>query len=87
MRIFKRWRFQTSYISLPRSKIFELREEGLRLLNIAKEEADIPVITEIMHVDKIDEVAKVTDIMQIGTRNMQNYPLLEEVAKCGSRLC
>ena len=53
-------------------------EEGLRLLNIAKEEADIPVITEIMHVDKIDEVAKVTDIMQIGTRNMQNYPLLEE---------
>ena len=64
-------------------KFFELREEGLRLLNIAKEEADIPVITEIMHVDKIDEVAKVTDIMQIGTRNMQNYPLLEEVAKCG----
>lgn len=64
-------------------KFFELREEGLRLLKIAKQEADIPVITEIMHVDKIDEVADVTDIMQIGTRNMQNYPLLEEVAKCG----
>lgn len=64
-------------------KFFELREEGLRLLKIAKEEADIPIITEIMHVDKIEEVAEVADIMQIGTRNMQNYPLLEEVAKCG----
>ena len=64
-------------------KFFELREEGLSLLKIAKEEANIPIITEVMHVDKIEEVADVADIMQIGTRNMQNYPLLEEVAKCG----
>ena len=34
-----------------------------------------------MHVDKIDEVAEVTDIMQIGTRNMQNYPMLTGCAK------
>jgi len=64
-------------------KFFELREEGLKLLAIAKQEAGIPVITEIMHTDKVDAVAEVSDIMQIGTRNMQNYPLLEAVAKYG----
>ena len=64
-------------------KFFELREEGLRLLQIAKKEAAIPVITEIMHVDKVDAVAETADILQIGTRNMQNYPLLEAVAKAG----
>ena len=56
-------------------KFFELREEGLRLLQIAKREAAIPVITEMMHVDKVDAVAETADILQIGTRNMQNYPL------------
>ena len=64
-------------------KFFELREEGLRLLRVAKEEAKIPVITEVMHVDKVDTVAEVADILQIGTRNMQNYPLLEAVVKSG----
>ena len=66
-------------------KFFELREEGLRLLQIAKREAAIPVITEVMHVDKVDAVAETADILQIGTRNMQNYPLLEAVAKAGGR--
>ncbi len=37
-------------------KFFELREEGLRLLGIAREKAGIPVITEIMHVDKVAAV-------------------------------
>jgi 3-deoxy-7-phosphoheptulonate synthase len=64
-------------------KFFELREEGLRLLQIAKKEAAIPVITEIMHVEKVDAVAETADILQIGTRNMQNYPLLEAAAKAG----
>lgn len=64
-------------------KFFELREEGLRLLGVAKKETGIPVITEIMHVDKVDLVAEVADILQVGTRNMQNYPLLEAVAKSG----
>ena len=64
-------------------KFFETREEGIKWLGIAKQEAGIPIITEIMHEDKIEEVAKVADIMQIGARNMQNYPLLEAVAKCG----
>jgi 3-deoxy-7-phosphoheptulonate synthase len=64
-------------------KFFELREEGLRLLQIAKKEAAIPVITEVMHVEKVDAVAETADILQIGTRNMQNYPLLESAAKAG----
>ena len=64
-------------------KFFELRDEGLRLLQIAKEETGIPVITEVMHVDKVARVAEVADILQIGTRNMQNYPLLEEAGRSG----
>lgn len=64
-------------------KFFELREKGLELLDIAKRKAGIPVITEIMHVDKVEMVAKVADILQVGTRNMQNYPLLEAVAAAG----
>lgn len=64
-------------------KFFELREEGLKLLSVAGKEAGIPVITEIMHQDKVDMVAEVSDIMQVGARNMQNYPLLEQVAKTG----
>jgi 3-deoxy-7-phosphoheptulonate synthase len=64
-------------------KFFELREEGLKFLKTAKQETGIPIITEIMHIDKIDLVAEVADIMQIGARNMQNYPLLEAVAESG----
>ena len=64
-------------------KFFELREEGLRLLAVAKEKAGIPVVTEVMHVDKVAMIAEVADMLQVGARNMQNYPLLEEVAKTG----
>lgn len=61
-------------------KFFETREKGLHWLNKAKEKAGIPVVTEVMHTDKVELVAEVADILQIGTRNMQNYPLLEAVA-------
>lgn len=64
-------------------KFFELREQGLELLGEAKRQTGIMVITEIMHVDKIDVVAEVSDILQVGARNMQNYPLLEAVAATG----
>lgn len=62
-------------------KFFELRERGIEFLKSAKQTAEIPVITEVMHCDKVELVAEVADILQIGTRNMQNYPLLEEVGK------
>ncbi len=64
-------------------KYTETREQGIEWLNTAKQEAGIPVITEIMEERFIDLVAGVADIMQIGTRNMQNFPLLTAVAKTG----
>jgi 3-deoxy-7-phosphoheptulonate synthase len=64
-------------------KYNETRELGLEWLMIAKKEAGIPIITEIMEEGYIDAVAEVADIMQIGTRNMQNFPLISAVAKTG----
>lgn len=64
-------------------KYFELREEGLEYLAAAKAEAGIPIITEVMEEGKVDAIAEVADILQIGTRNMQNYPLLTRVGKTG----
>lgn len=64
-------------------KFNETRERGIAWLKSAKEESGLPVITEIMETKFIDLVADVADIMQIGSRNMQNYPLLVEVAKTG----
>ena len=64
-------------------KYTETREDGLAWLKIAKREAGIPVITEVMETRYVDAVADVADILQIGTRNMQNYPLLTAAAKSG----
>ena len=64
-------------------KYTETREQGIAWLETAKQEAGIPIITEIMEEGFIDLVAGVADIMQIGTRNMQNFPLLTAVAKTG----
>lgn len=65
------------------AKYYELREEGLAYLAEAKAAAGIPVITEVMEEGKVDAVAEVADILQIGTRNMQNFPLLTRAAKTG----
>jgi 3-deoxy-7-phosphoheptulonate synthase len=62
-------------------KYTETREQGLEWLKEAKEAAGIPVITEVMEEKYIDKVANVADILQIGSRNMQNYPFLTECAK------
>jgi len=56
-------------------------EEGLKLLRKAGDEFDLAVITEIMHPDRIDLIYKYTDIFQLGSRNMQNFPLLRELGK------
>jgi 3-deoxy-7-phosphoheptulonate synthase len=56
-------------------------EDGLKLLAQARAETGMPVITEVMHVKNIDLVCEYADILQIGTRNMQNYELLIEVGK------
>ncbi len=64
-------------------KYFETREDGLRWMAKARDETGIAIITEVMEEEKIPAVAAVADILQIGTRNMQNYPLLTAVAKTG----
>jgi len=62
-------------------KYFELREEGLRYLQDARDAVGIPIITECMDQKTVSAVAQVADIVQIGTRNMQNYALLVDVAE------
>lgn len=65
------------------SNYFETREEGIQWLSDAKDTVKIPVITEVMEEKYIPLVAKVADILQIGSRNMQNYPFLVACAKTG----
>ena len=56
-------------------------EEGLRLLEIAKQETGLPIVTELMDARHLDLFGNV-DIIQIGARNMQNFDLLKEVGRC-----
>jgi 3-deoxy-7-phosphoheptulonate synthase len=60
-----------------------LGQEGLRLLQEAKEETGLPIVTELMDVRDLDAVLGVADVIQIGARNMQNYPLLAEIGRSG----
>jgi 3-deoxy-7-phosphoheptulonate synthase len=60
-----------------------LGQEGLRLLAEAKRETGLPVVTELMDMRDIDDVLDVADVVQIGARNMQNYPLLTEIGRSG----
>jgi 3-deoxy-7-phosphoheptulonate synthase len=64
-------------------KYNETREQGLAWLADAKREVGIPVITEVMEEKYIDAIAEVSDILQIGTRNMQNFPFLTACARTG----
>ena len=64
-------------------KYNETREQGIEWLISAKEKAGIPIITEVMEEGYVPLVAEAADILQIGTRNMQNYPLLTACAKTG----
>jgi 3-deoxy-7-phosphoheptulonate synthase len=60
-----------------------LGQEGLRLLAEAKQETGLPIVTELMDMRDIDAVLEVADVVQIGARNMQNYPLLAEIGRSG----
>ena len=62
-------------------KTFELREKGLEMLAEARRVHGIPVVTEVIDVRMVDAVAAHSDMFQIGARSMQNFPLLEEVAR------
>ena len=60
-----------------------LGEEGLKILAKAREETGLPVVTEVMDTHEVDLVCRYADILQIGTRNMQNYALLKKVGATG----
>ena len=57
--------------------------EGLEYLAEARHRTGLPVITEVMEPAHVDVVAEHADILQIGTRNMQNFPLLTAVGRSG----
>jgi 3-deoxy-7-phosphoheptulonate synthase len=70
----------------PRSSPYNfqgLGEEGLKLLSQVRSETGLPVVTEVMDTRQMELVASYADIIQIGSRNMQNYPLLKEAGICG----
>lgn len=56
-----------------------LAEKGLELLALAREETGLAVVTEVMAVDQVELVAKYSDVLQVGARNMQNFNLLNAV--------
>jgi 3-deoxy-7-phosphoheptulonate synthase len=58
-----------------------LGREGLMLLREAKERTGLPIVTELIDARDVADVAEVADVIQIGARNMQNYPLLAEVGR------
>jgi 3-deoxy-7-phosphoheptulonate synthase len=60
-----------------------LGQEGLRLLAEAKAETGLPVVTELMDARDLEPVLEVADVIQVGARNMQNYPLLAEIGRAG----
>ena len=60
-----------------------LGREGLEILARVREETGLPVVTEALDIDVLDEVAELADMVQIGARNMQNYTLLRRAGRCG----
>ncbi len=68
----------------PRSSPYSfqgLGEEGLQALAAARQETGLPVVTEVMEPEQVDLVAGYVDMLQIGSRNMANFPLLKRVGK------
>jgi len=57
--------------------------EGLRILREVSRETGLPIVTEVMDPRLVETVAEYADMLQIGSRNMQNYPLLVEAGKSG----
>ena len=58
-----------------------LELDGLKLMEIAKQETGLPIVTELMGVEYLDRFVEDVDVIQIGARNMQNFDLLKAVGK------
>jgi len=59
-----------------------MEHEGLAILELARKKTGIGIVTEVMDTEQVDVVAETADMIQIGTRNMQNFSLLKKVASC-----
>jgi len=69
----------------PRSSPYSfqgLGEEGLKLLSTIRQQTGLPLVTEVMDTRQVEMVASYADMIQVGSRNMQNFPLLKEVGMC-----
>ena len=62
-------------------KYFELGDKGIRILEEVKKNFDILIVSEVMEAEKIPLIKDFVDIFQIGSRNMQNFPLITNAAK------
>jgi 3-deoxy-7-phosphoheptulonate synthase len=60
-----------------------LKEKGLELLAEARDATGLAIVTEIMATEHMPLVTRYADVLQVGARNMQNYPLLEAVGESG----
>lgn len=58
-----------------------LKEDGLKMLAAARDATGLAIVTEVVASEDVDLVAKYSDVLQIGARNMQNYRLLEAVGR------
>ena len=58
-----------------------LELDGLKLMEIAKQETGLPIVSELMSISYLDEFINTVDVIQIGARNMQNYDLLKQIGK------
>src|ERR1700743_1185214 len=70
----------------PRSSPYAfqgLGEVGLKILAEVREETGLPVVTEVIDQRDVELVCKYADMLQVGTRNMQNFPLLQAVGAAG----
>jgi 3-deoxy-7-phosphoheptulonate synthase len=68
----------------PRSSPYSfqgLGETGLKYLAEAREQTGLPIVSEVMEIDALPLMCEYVDVLQIGARNMQNYPLLRAVGK------
>jgi 3-deoxy-7-phosphoheptulonate synthase len=57
--------------------------EGLKILSKARAETGLAIVTEVMSEEDVELVAEYADLMQVGTRSMENYALLERLGECG----
>ncbi|MCL4146862.1 UNVERIFIED_CONTAM: hypothetical protein GTU68_036903 [Idotea baltica] len=70
----------------PRSSTYSfqgLEEEGLKMLQTAKQETGLPIVTEVIDHHALDVAVKYADLLQVGARNMQNFSLLKALGRAG----